>query len=42
MTRQVWSHLRDSISEVLDSYTLEDLIKNPQSVEMAHPPKEHK
>ncbi len=27
VTRQVWSRLRDSISEVLDSYTLEDLIK---------------
>jgi len=29
MTRQVWAHLRDSISKVLDSYTLEDLIKGP-------------
>ena len=27
-TRQVWSRLRDSISEVLDSYTLEDLIND--------------
>lgn len=27
MTRKVWSHLRDSMNEVLDSYTLEKLIK---------------
>ncbi len=28
LTRQVWSQLRDSISQVLDSYSLEMLIKN--------------
>lgn len=26
VTRQVWSRLRDSISNILDSYTLEDLV----------------
>jgi Rrf2 family cysteine metabolism transcriptional repressor len=27
VTKQVWSRLRDSISEVLDAYTIEDLVK---------------
>jgi Rrf2 family protein len=40
VTRKVWSRLRDSISEVLDSYTLEDLIKEslPEEKEIAMNP----
>jgi DNA-binding IscR family transcriptional regulator len=35
VTRKVWSRLRDSISEVLDSYTLEDLVKGSDAGESA-------
>ncbi len=35
VTRQVWSRLRDSISEVLDSYTLEDLVKGSAAGEQS-------
>lgn len=33
VTKKIWSRLRDSIVEVLDSYTLEDLMKEAASTE---------
>jgi len=32
VTKKIWSRLRDSIVEVLDSYTLEDLMKEAASL----------
>lgn len=37
-TREIWSRIRDSISEILDSYTLDDLVTRSRSMAQNNQP----